>query len=117
MLGDLGIYSDHQVLGLGYFLVPGGNLVFQPVGERLPNNAGGHVNDPLLRQLSDLLGDWIVSEAVRVLSKEVFDVLDAEALVLWAEGVVDLGTLDNFKKGLQIISCTYTTACPSRGPA
>ena len=66
-----------------------------PLSERIANNCGGHITDPLLGESLDLL--WVlrvVLEAISELFKEVGDAMDSQGLVLGNEDCLDLVLLD-----------------------
>ena len=85
----LRIDVDAKLLLLHQPLVPPLDDVVRPVGEGLPHDGVGQVDEPLPRQLAELLLVWQVLGAGLVARRLLQDLLDAEALVLGQGQVPD----------------------------
>ena len=73
------------------------NHARHPLSERVANNCGGHITDPLLGKSLDLLGVLrVVLEAISELFKEVGDAMNSQGLVLGNVDCLDLVLLDTY---------------------
>ena len=92
---DLGVQLDVHAALLRHLLVSILDLLLDPVAEVVTDHRVGHVGDPLLGQLLDLLLDWVVGEGLRVLVDEVVELEDSQGLVLRDLQVHGLLVLDD----------------------
>ena len=91
------VQFNKQIALLSHMLVARLDLLLDPVAEFVFKNGVSNVGDPLLRQLTYLLLDWIVGESLRILADELIQPLDLQRLVLWDLKMFTLVRSDNWR--------------------
>ena len=79
---DLGVHHDRHVVLLDHVLVAGFHACIDPVGEGLAHERVRDVDDPLARQLVEIIYVGEVRDSRWMLARFVEELLDAEAFVL-----------------------------------
>ena len=95
---QLRVHANVEVLLHRHLDVAVGDGILDPLLEVRAQYCEGHVDDPLLGQLGDFLGDGVVDEAGLFVLEPASDLLDRQVLVLGHEEMTDPVALDNCEK-------------------
>ena len=91
---DLGVHGDHQVAILDHLLVSLLDLGHHPVGEVIPDQGVGHVDDPLFRELDELSFDGHVIHEVSSITSFGENFITVKSIILRHSQMLNIGGLD-----------------------